>query len=176
VFPEKDQAVYDGYIRKLGDFSSWLVRNGYCVTLFGSDIGIDPLAIHDLLDACGKDIATSRDVTSAAVSSGEELLARMSEMDYVVTSRFHGVVFAHLLNKPVVAISHHPKVATLMRDIGLARYCIDIRTFDLNRLTETFAALTSNRDEIKDRMAERLASYRQALTKQFDNLFPQEMA
>jgi polysaccharide pyruvyl transferase WcaK-like protein len=174
VFPEKDQAVYDAYIRKLAEFSSWLVEHEYSVALFGSDIGIDPLAIRDVLNACEGEITASRDVKNEAVSSNEELFAQMSCMDYVVTSRFHGVVFAHMLNKPVVAISHHPKVATLMRDMGLSRYCIDIRRFDLNLLTDTFAALVSNRDEIRNRMAERLASYRRALTNQFDDLFPKQ--
>jgi hypothetical protein len=58
--------------------------------------------------------------------------------------------------------------------MGLAEYCIDIRRFDLNLLTETFSALVRNRDEIKDRMAEKLVCYRRQLTGQFDDLFPQE--
>jgi polysaccharide pyruvyl transferase WcaK-like protein len=176
IFPEKDQAVYDAYIRKLGRFSSWLVGNECSVALFGSDIGTDPLAVADLLNALrgDGDAAASHAVVSEPVSSGEELLFKMSRMDYVVTSRFHGVVFAHMLNKPVVAISHHPKVAALMGEMGLAEYCIDIRGFDLNLLTETFSALVRNRDEIKDRMAEKLVSYRRELTGQFDDLFPQE--
>jgi polysaccharide pyruvyl transferase WcaK-like protein len=176
IFPEKDQAVYEAYIRKLGRFSSWLVRNECSVALFGSDIGTDPLAVDDLLNAvrCNGETAASHAVISEPVSSGEELLFKMSRMDYVVTSRFHGVVFAHMLNKPVVAISHHPKVAALMGEMGLAEYCVDIRRFDLNLLTETFSALVRNHDEIKDRMAQKLVSYRHRLTGQFDDLFPQE--
>jgi polysaccharide pyruvyl transferase WcaK-like protein len=176
IFPEKDQSAYDAYIRKLGRFSSWLVGNECSVALFGSDIGIDPLAVDDLLNALrrGGDTAVSGSVITEQVSSGEELLFKMSRMDYVVTSRFHGVVFAHLLNKPVVAISHHPKVAALMDEMGLAEYCVDIRRFDLNLLTETFSTLVRNHDEIKDRMAQKLVSYRHRLTGQFDDLFPQD--
>ena len=111
-----------------------------------------------------------------SVSTLDELLARMSLMDYVVTCRFHGVVFAHMLNKPVLAISHHPKMATLMNDIGLGKYCTDIRTFDLDMLTETFAAVVKDADEIKARMAERLTCYRDGLSKQLDELFPQVVA
>lgn len=169
VFPEKDQVAYDSFIRKLGLFSSWLIRQGYCLALFGTDIGQDPLAIEDLQGA----LRSESGIINKAVSSAEELFAQMSSMDYVVTCRFHGVVFAHLLNKPVLAISHHPKVATLMSDMGLAKYCVDIRTFDLNLLTETFGAVVRNSDEIKARMAERLDCYRRQLTMQFDDLFPQ---
>lgn len=173
VFHEKDQLVYDSFIQKLRLFGSWLIRQNYCVALFGSDIGIDPLAIGDLQRALNgeSDITNSHCLINESVNSTEELLAKMSSMDYVVTCRFHGVVFAHMLNKPVLAISHHPKIATLMSDLGLAKYCVDIRTFNLNLLTETFAALVSSRDEIKTRMAERLGCYRQELTRQFDELF-----
>jgi polysaccharide pyruvyl transferase WcaK-like protein len=177
VFPEKDQLVYDGFIRKLGLFASWLIRKDYCVSLFGSDIGIDPLAIEDLENALGtqRDVANSDCIINDTVRSAEELFAKMSLMNYVVTCRFHGVVFAHMLNKPVLAISHHPKVATLMKDLGLSKYCVDIRSFDVNLLKDTFISLVSNSDEIKSRMVERLACYKKELALQFDDLFPQDV-
>jgi hypothetical protein len=59
-----------------------------------------------------------------------------------------------------------------MKDLGLSRYCVDIRGFDLNLLTDTFASLVRNSDEIKSRMAASLTSYKQQLTIQFDDLFP----
>jgi polysaccharide pyruvyl transferase WcaK-like protein len=178
VYPaEKDQVVYDDFIRKLALFASWLVRHSYSLALFGSDIGVDPLAIEDLQIALRKheDATTSQYVINDSVNSIEELLSAMCAMDYVVTCRFHGVVFAHLLNKPVLAISHHPKVMTLMKDLGLSKYCVDIREFDLNLLTGTFASLVSNSDEIKRRMAERLSCYKSELKNQFDDLFPKRL-
>jgi polysaccharide pyruvyl transferase WcaK-like protein len=177
VFHEKDQRVYDSLIRKLASFASWLVRNDYRVALFSSDIGLDPLAIADLHSALRSDLGlteSSPSILSEPLSSADDLLAQMSSMDYVVTCRFHGVIFAHLLNKPVIAISHHPKVAALMSDMGLAKFCMDIRTFDTTLLTATFTAAVSNSREIRERMAERLASYRRELTMQFDDLFPRE--
>jgi len=92
-------------------------------------------------------------------------------VDYIVTCRFHGVVFAHLLNKPVLALSHHPKVTTLMNDLGLSKYCMDIRTFDPALLADTFASLVADTEEVKCRMAASLAKYRSRLMSQFDELF-----
>ena len=176
AFHEKDQRVYAGFIRKLALFASWVVRNDYRVALFGSDIGTDPLAIEDLHSALRTDpevAQRSHSVIDEPVLSVEQLLESMSSMDYVVTCRFHGVLFAHLLNKPVVAIAHHPKVATLMSDMGLAQYCLDIRSFDPDLLIATFTALVRHGEEVRERMAERLACYRRESTKQFDDLFPQ---
>jgi polysaccharide pyruvyl transferase WcaK-like protein len=176
AFHEKDQGVYTSFIQKLGLFASWLVRNDYRVALFGSDIGTDPLAIEDLHRVLRTDPELAHrlhSVIDEPVISTEQLLDQMSSMDYVVTCRLHGVIFAHLLNKPVLAIAHHPKVATLMSDIGLARYCLDIRTFDPDLLIATFTALVHDSEKIKERMAERLAHYRRQFTQQFDDLFPQ---
>lgn len=168
---EKNQRLYCEYIGKFATFASWLTERSYSLALFGSDIGVDPLAIKDLQMVLRDhhDISTSK---YRPVKSINELLSTVSSMDYVVTCRFHGVVFAHLLNKPVLAIAHHPKVTNLMNDLGLSRYCVDIRTFDANMLEETFASLVRNTEEVKSRMAATMASYKSQLVAQFEELFP----
>jgi polysaccharide pyruvyl transferase WcaK-like protein len=175
VFHEKDQVVYAGFIRTLSLFAAWLLRNDYRLAIFGSDIGIDPLAIEDLLGALRNDPRVAERASSIihepALFTGQ-LLDSVSSMDYVVTCRYHGVVFAHLLNKPVVAIAYHPKVVTLMSEMGLEQYCLDIRSFDPSLLAETFTTLVRHSEEVKERMAERLATYRRESAQQFDALFP----
>ena len=170
---EKDHIVYHEFIQELAIFASWLVGQSYALTFFGTDIGVDPLAIEDLqmvlLSHHG--IASSQYSVNHSVKSAHELLATMSGMDYVVTCRFHGVVFAHLLNKPVLAIAHHPKVMDLMTDLELSSYCVDIRNFDLKLLAERFASMVNDAEEIKSRMAASLARNRQRLKSQFDELF-----
>jgi polysaccharide pyruvyl transferase WcaK-like protein len=146
----------------------------HSLALFGTDIAEDPLAIQDLEREIRKhqDSAVLSGFSTYAVNSLDELLTVMATMDYVVTSRFHGIIFAHLLNKPVLAISPHSKVKTLMKDLDLAAYCLDVGECELNRLTDVFTALVSNADVIRSRMADRLGSYKSQLTVQFDQLFP----
>jgi polysaccharide pyruvyl transferase WcaK-like protein len=146
---EKGHIVYHEFIRELATFASWLVGQSYALTFFGTDIGVDPLAIEDLqIDLLSHHAtASSQYSVKHLAKSTQDLLATMSGMDYVVTCRFHGVVFAHLLNKPVLAIAHHPKVMDLMTDLELSSYCVDIR------------------------MAGSLARNRQRLKSQFDELF-----
>jgi len=170
---EKDQIVYDEFIRKLAIFGSWLVGQSYALTTFGTDIGVDPVAIEDFQKALlsHHGVSSSQCSVNHSVRSMHDLLATMSGMDYVVTCRFHGVVFAHLLNKPVLAIAHHPKVIDLMTDLELSSYCVDIRDFDLKLLTEKFASMVINAEEIKTCMAASLTRNRQRLRSQFDELF-----
>ena len=167
-------AVYADFIRNLGLLGSWLIEHDYSLSLFCSDIGIDPPTIADLALILEDQSGAERKarITTPRVESIDDLLRAISLMDYVVTCRFHGVIFAHLLNKPVLALAHHPKVSTLMADLGLQEYCLDIRTCDADALQKTFISLVKNKDEIKSRMAERLACYQEQLSTQFDALFP----
>jgi polysaccharide pyruvyl transferase WcaK-like protein len=170
---EKDQIVYDAFIRKLASFASWLISRSHALALFGTDFGVDPKAIQDLQSALLSyhGISSRQCGVDHSVKSVRDLLAAMSGMDYVVTCRFHGVVFAHLLKKPVLAIAPHPKVAELMADLELSNYCVDARDFDASALADKFASMVANAEEIKARMAMSLTRNRQQLRNQFDGLF-----
>jgi polysaccharide pyruvyl transferase WcaK-like protein len=169
-----EKAQYDAFIRKLASFASWLVDHSYDLTMFGTDFGVDPLATEDLQMALltRHGIVSSKYTVKHSIESAHALLEIMSGMDYVVTCRFHGVVFAHLLNKPVLAIAHHPKVMDIMTDLELSAYCVDIRAFDPKLLAERFASMVINAEGIKRCMAASLPKNRQQLRIQFDELFP----
>jgi polysaccharide pyruvyl transferase WcaK-like protein len=171
---ENLQALYEEYLAKFATFASSLVRYSCSLDLFGSDAGADPSAIEDLRNV----LRAQQNIDTppyAPVDSVDGLLSRMAGMDYVVTCRFHGVVLAHILHKPVLAISHHPKVADLMSALGLSRYCVDIRNFDPISLADTFASLVDHTREVKSSMAESLAVYRLRAAAQFDELFPSSL-
>jgi len=177
VYWKKDRRLYDSFIEKLSAFGSALIGSGYRIVLFTTDIWFDSQTIEDLKNALDKQIGLAQScwITVRRVETTEALLSTICLVDYVVTCRFHGVVFAHLLNKPVLAISHHPKVATLMNDIGLSEYCVDIDSFEADSLLSTFRLLVENGESIKGRLATALARYRGELASQFDDLFPRAM-
>jgi polysaccharide pyruvyl transferase WcaK-like protein len=168
--PDDPQSIQDEFIEKLANFSLRVSALSYRLQLFGSDVGADHTEIEHLRTVLGSRHAMSLPAYEP-VSSVGELLSRIAAMDYVVTCRFHGVVFALLLNKPVLAISHHPKVAELMRALGLSRYCVDMRNFDSEILFEKFLSLVSESDNVRQRMSASLAGFRSQLETQFDDLF-----
>jgi polysaccharide pyruvyl transferase WcaK-like protein len=170
----KQKTMYADVIAKFALFTSSLERRSYSIALFGTDIWEDDATIEDLRTAL-RDRHNIATPPYEPIKGVTELLYKMSVMDYVVTCRFHGVVFAHLLNKPVLAISPHAKVADHMRALGLSKYCVDIQIFDPNLLADTFEALVLERDDIKDRMAASLANYKSLLKRQLDDLFPENM-
>lgn len=170
---ENEQTVYENLIVKLADFALWLLDRSYALRLLATDTGVDPVAVKDLEAALMNhlDVSRSRCRVSPPVVSVRELLTVMAGVDFVITCRFHGVIFAHLLNKPVLALAHHPKVSDLMTDLGLSNYCVDIRDFDPTLLAERFALMVANAEGIKSHMAASLRGNRQRLADQLDGLF-----
>jgi polysaccharide pyruvyl transferase WcaK-like protein len=170
-------ALTASVLQTLGQFGSWLIKNRYCVALFCSHISVDPPAVEKLesLLMAQNGIASTNPgdpLCRMHQWSAEETLSNMSPMDYVVTCRFHGVILAHMLNIPVLAISDCKRMTMLMGDLELAEYCVEIGACSEDALREAFVSMVSNRDEVKSRMAEKLAWYRGQLATQFDELFP----
>jgi polysaccharide pyruvyl transferase WcaK-like protein len=170
---DKDQSSYECFIRKLADFCAHLIRNHHRLRLFSSDIWFDSQAIVDLETAIKNELAidTSTWITCEPIETIDEFLSQLSQVDCLVTCKFHGVVFAHLLNVPLLAIAHHPKVSTLMEDFELTEYCVDIRKFDVDLLIQTFERLVANINDVKLRTPQKVAFYRAELAAQFDQLF-----
>ena len=104
----------------------------------------------------------------------KDLLIEMVGFDFVVTSKFHGVVFSHLLAKPVIALSYHNKIDDLMRTVGHSEYCLNIENFDAARLERAFMSLVENAQELKWMFRRTRIVYSNALKAQFDELFVPE--
>jgi polysaccharide pyruvyl transferase WcaK-like protein len=169
-FASGHQEIYDNYISKFAAFASMLVKESCSLELFGSDVGADSSAIEDLR-RCLRNNHNIVTPPYEPVNSVEGLLDQMGTFDYVVTCRFHGVVLAHLLNKPILAISHHPKVANLMEQLGLEQYCVDIQTYDPGDLANRFKALAHHDREVRQSLAASLVANRLKVASQFDQLF-----
>jgi polysaccharide pyruvyl transferase WcaK-like protein len=173
VYWHKDQAIYDSLIRKLASFGQWIGESQFYLKLFSTEISFDFRAIEEVGALLKSKNCQSKErwFEMTYMEDLDQLLSVIYSVDYIVTCRFHGVVFAHLLNKPVLALSHHPKVSTLMRDLGLEKYCLDISKCDLRMVEDAFLSIVAERDEIKARMAYKAKHYRGALIDQFDDVF-----
>jgi len=168
-----DLAGYRHLIDGLADFGAELLRRGHEIRLFSSDIWFDAKAIADLQAAiCAKNPTESDDrVRRESVANTDEFLAAISRVDCSVTCRFHGVIFASLLDVPSIALAPHHKVTTLMADMNLSKYCVDIANFTAADLTARVDDLVAHMDDVKAQIRGELAKRRSILDLQFDSLF-----
>jgi polysaccharide pyruvyl transferase WcaK-like protein len=171
-WPVSDTAKYQRYITTLTSFTSWLIHNNYKVFFFPTQIRADTLVIQDvknLLTESG-DLDLRNSLLEFPIHDVADLTARLAAIDLVVATRFHAILLSFLVNKPVLALSNHHKMADLMADMGQSQYLLDINTFFCESLIERFTTLKSNSETVKRQVAYRISEYRRALDRQYDIL------
>ena len=165
-------STYQKYLASLVTFVRWLLANDYDIRLVIGEVS-DNGAVEEfqsLLRASLGDYDQERIIDQAAVCV-EELLSQLAATDIVVATRFHNVLLALLLNKPVIAISFHHKCASLMSQMGLSQYCHDINHMNAARLIEQFRDLERNADKLKPVIKEKVKQSRKALDEQYGLIF-----
>ena len=84
--------------------------------------------------------------------SVRDVLREISECDFIVTSKYHGIIFSHLLRKPVISLSYHKKMDVAMEAVGQSRFNADVERFDFDWLTTSFRTLVAeSRNKIGNR-------------------------
>jgi polysaccharide pyruvyl transferase WcaK-like protein len=148
------------------------VRDGHDVAMFGTDRpDVAPVAECHALAAgqlTGDERARLR-VTP--VDEVAPLMALLATLDVVVAARFHGVLLAHVVGCPVLAVSHERKVATLMSELGHEAYCAPIDTLDPVAASATLDQLLARRDVLAAQVREVAGAYRRQVDAQYDAVF-----
>lgn len=173
-WPEKDQAIYQTYLNKLASFVSWLVQQNYEVNFLVGEAIADRIILNDLnsiLEKAGIFEAATEQVKDNSIQSVDDLFCQIANTDFVVASRFHNVLLSTILHKPVIALSYHPKIDSLMKNSGQSAYCLPIDQFDVEDLKERFLALQANCESIKKQLEEITIKNRIALEEQYEHIF-----
>jgi polysaccharide pyruvyl transferase WcaK-like protein len=172
-WPIKDASAYQGYLTRLASFVSWLLRTGYDVVLFPTQIRMDRAAIEELKASVLRDVPSSLHprLTDANIRNVSDCLALVSRLNMTVTSRLHGVILANLVGTPVLAVSPASKIDRLMEEMDLKEYVLNIREFDLPLLVERFKRLEANSEIVRRDIQRKVAGYRKDVDAQFDLLF-----
>jgi polysaccharide pyruvyl transferase WcaK-like protein len=96
---------------------------------------------------------------------------QIATTDVVVATRYHNVVCALKLGRPVLSIGYAAKNDELMGDMGLAEFCQRIETLDVDELIVQFRKLVAGRKFYETRIRERTKRYREQLSEQEQLLF-----
>lgn len=170
--PGASAAVYSEYLETLATFVKWLLDRGYDVRLLIGDVG-DRDALVRLRNLMNGRLAPSDAgrVLEEEIGSVEDLLRQIGSTDIVVATRFHNVLLACLSGKPVIAMSFHPKCASLMDAMDLTKYCVGIDALRLDGLIELFCDVETNSDALKTQIKSRTTRFRSALDQQYRLIF-----
>lgn len=170
--PAKGRGLYARYIDEISAFAVSLLRAGYDLRVLVGEIPTDLKAVQDLTERIGS-LAPEHlaHFSAPTIFSVEELLNAIASTDIVVATRYHNVVCALALGRPVVSVGYASKFRSLMENVGLARYCQEIETLDSRALFEQFTDLVSDFDSALRRVAAATDAYRATLSRYYDGFF-----
>lgn len=168
--PATGQAVFEAYVAKLTEITARLLGLGYDVRLLvGEDT--DQVAVDAVLSGLAARRVGSKGVAAEPIADFEDLLVEAGRTDAVVATRYHNVVAAMMMGRPVVSIGYAEKNRDLLVSAGLVDDVYHVDGFEVDDVIASIEGCLSRRDEIRDRLEAWLAEQRAALESQFDQVF-----
>lgn len=170
--PNPRNEAYRAYLKKLAKVVKWLVGQKYDVNVTIGNSWDMPVKeeFRRLLKEQLPEI-DEKHIIDEPICCVEQLLFQLAATDLVVATRYHTVILALLNNKPVIALSFHPKCASLMDAMGLSEYCLDINTLDADCLITKIQVLEENATKLKLLIREKTEEFRKALDEQYELIF-----
>jgi len=168
--------TYERYVRSLVVFADWLLDRDYNIEFLVGDAAVDTTTIADVKAALRRRTAdVDERLVHRSIASPQEFLSHLGGTDFVIATRFHNVLMSLLVGRPVVAISFHHKCSSLMSEMGLSDYCLDINGISPDRLIAKFEALVQHSDELESTIRQHVDESRSALDEQYELLFREEL-
>jgi polysaccharide pyruvyl transferase WcaK-like protein len=153
------------YLNTMAAFVSWLQGQGYTVRLLIGDIHYDSSVIEEFVG-----VLRSRNIPADAplliaepTMTVEELLRQVGGTEAVISARYHNLVLGLIQNKPVIALSDHAKLDSLVTDFGLAQYLLPLRNLSSDVLIDRFKQLENDMERLRPHLEAELEKYRHAL-------------
>ncbi len=172
---ERKQAdrIYSSYVTAMKQFVRWLVDSGRTVRLIVGDTnGSDDTVVREIL----ADLRESRPdldpslISAQPVTTFDDVMQAIRPAGSVIAIRFHNVLAALKLGKPIVTIGYSGKHDALMADMGVPEFCLPVNTLDVDQLVRQFSELQGHAAEVRDRLREHNIRNQQLLHDQFAEL------
>jgi colanic acid/amylovoran biosynthesis protein len=85
-----------------------------------------------------------------------ETMGIIGEVDMLIATKTHSVVFGLRMGVPTLAIAYQEKSREFMKEFDLEEFTIDLNTFDLSDFSLKVKKLWSTRHEVKEKIKENL--------------------
>jgi polysaccharide pyruvyl transferase WcaK-like protein len=167
---ERGARIYADYLARLTRVVDALLAQGLTVRLLIGNRSGDLEPVRDLMTAHAGKPGAER-LIAPPIASYVDVLREIAACDLVVATRFHNVLKACKLGRPVVSIGYASKNDDLMREMDLGRFCHGIETFDPQAVLAHVREIAAMPAPPTATMTRKVAEYRAALDRQFDELF-----
>jgi colanic acid/amylovoran biosynthesis protein len=93
------------------------------------------------------------------LNSYHELKSLYANLDFLIGTRFHSVIFSLASFVPCIAIEYEHKTGGIMRELGLHRWVIPFEDVTAERLQSLFDELIQNADSYRAYLREVIPPY-----------------
>ena len=167
------EIIYSSYISAMKSFVRWLVDNDRSVRIIvGDENEPDKQAGDEILAdirAYRPDLDPGR-VSAEYPTTFTELMQAIAPVGTMVAARYHSVICALRLGKPVISLSYAPKFAAMLSTMGLAEFRQSAKSVDADLLIAQFIELDKRQDELRQAIVAGNAGYERAAAAQFADL------
>lgn len=164
---EDGEAIYRTYLDKIAEFISWLQERGLNVRLLTGDI-VDRRAVVDIMNMFPQNEANSgsKHIVAEEMTSLHDVMAQIAHTDIVVATRYHNVVCALRMGRPVISLAYSTKNDALLNATGLEEYCHYVETFDVEVLKSQVEKMLADRARLVLEVKKGVAAFRAQLAEQ----------
>jgi len=169
-WPNAAHGLYETYIARFAELVASIAAAGHEIVVFTTS-GADGAAVNDMLDRLritAPDLAARLPVVKPKTLA--ELMELMADCDAVVASRLHGVILAHLAERPVLALSFDRKVDVHMQQYAQEAFRMDIASFAVADARARFDRLMSESAAVAALLRDARLRYGRDLQLQYDAL------
>jgi polysaccharide pyruvyl transferase WcaK-like protein/glycosyltransferase involved in cell wall biosynthesis len=170
--PASGPLVRDAYVERLTELVTRLLDGGGTVTVVVGDMADLALAqeLEEKVGALRPELAPHR----VWVSKADDLTSLMEEMqdaEVVVATRYHNVICALKVGRPVVSLRYASKNTPLMTAFGLGAYDQPMEAFDVDRVHRQVARLRAESTSWRGRVTQARDRHVADLEGYLDRLF-----
>ena len=169
-WPKSDVSFYDRYIEAMASFADKLISQGYTVLFFTTDTP-DRRAVRQIMDRLQRSkTSLENTVMNPFIDTVNDVICSLDTVDFVVASRLHSVILAHLMHKPVLAVSYDRKVTVYMEEMSQTDCCLDIQLASADKLMGCFQKLVRDARAVIDKIDLSLELNRERLESAYDEV------
>jgi polysaccharide pyruvyl transferase WcaK-like protein len=161
------EKIREEYIAKITQFVLWLLDAGYRVRLLIGNQS-DCATVDEVIARASAKLPRCSDESLIAepAHSLEELMRQISSTDIVVATRFHNIVCALKVAKPVISLGYAKKNEILLREMGLGEFHQETEKIDVALLIRQFEKLIREREQLGARIRDTTRFYEKRLLRQ----------
>lgn len=167
VMGQLDRPEYRQYLDTMAALVLSLYEHNFNVRILIGDFQFDSRVRKEFIALLSSRGLPTKQLIVEPALTVNELLRQIAETDVVISPRYHNLILAMILEKPIIALSDHAKLDSLLIDLGLAQYLMPLDGLRAEDLKARFEQLEADAERLKSYTRDRVDNYRDAVDQQY---------